>query len=114
MATPFTFKSAEKSANEMLRADKTKLTWAKLPFDDMPKDIAKLAMSAVAAEINARSAKAELQSALDEKVEAPSGKRLVVTLGRDVGPNTDGVLVAWASASAGGAKVITFDQFIKG
>ena len=114
MATPVTFRQATVAANEMLRNDKAKLQWAKLPFADMPKDIQTLAIEAVEAEIAAREAKAALQQALDDKVEAPTGKRLVVTLGRDVGPNTDSVLVAWAAASAGSTRVITFDQFTKG
>jgi len=102
------------AADAILRADKAKLSWAKLPFADMPRDLQQLAMAAVEAEINARQVKAALQQALDDKVDAPSGKRLVVTLGRDVGPNTDGVLVAWAAATSGGTKVISFNQFIAG
>jgi len=113
MAT-INFKSTTAQADAILRADKAKLQWSKLPLDDMPDDLQSLAIAALEAEIAARKAKAELQSALDDKVDAPSGKRLVVTLGRDVGPNTDGVLVAWAPLGAGGTKVISFDQFVKG
>ena len=72
MATPFTFKNAESAANQMLKADKAKLQWAKMPFTDLPRDGQALAMAAVEAEINARSAKASLQAWLDDKVEAPS------------------------------------------
>jgi hypothetical protein len=108
------FKQATSQANDILKADKARLQWAKLPFSDMPKDLQQLAMDAVEAEITARTAKAALQSALDDKVDAPSGKRLVVTLGRDVSPSTDSVLVAWAAATSGGTKVISFNQFIAG
>ncbi len=108
------FRQATAQADAILSKDKKKLTWSLLPFDQMPKDIAALAVAAVEAEIGARSAKAALQAALDDKVEAPSGKRLVVTLGRDVGPNTSGVFTAWADASASATRVITFDQFIRG
>lgn len=104
----------EQAANSILKADKAKLQWSKLPFSDMPKDMQAVAIKAVEAELEAKAAKAALQAMLDDKVEAPSGKRLVVTLGRDVSPATDGVLVAWAAASAGGTKTISFDQFIKG
>jgi hypothetical protein len=107
------FKSAETQANAILRADRAKLTWAKMPFADMPKDIQSLAITAVEAELVARSAKAALQSALDDKVVAPTGKRLIVTLGRDVSVNTDSVLVAWANASAPSTRTMTFDQFLK-
>ncbi len=109
-----TFKQAEQAATNILRNDRVKLTWAKMPFSEMPNDIMQLALAAVHAEINSRQCKAALQSALDDKVVAPSGKRLIVTLGRDVGPNTDSVLVAWASALSPSTKVISFDQFIKG
>ena len=108
------FKQAEQSANAILRNDKAKLTWSRLPLVDMPKDIQALAVQALDAEIAARETKAMLQSALDDKVEALTGKRLIVTLGRDVGSNTDSVLVAWAQASTGATKVISFDQFTKG
>jgi hypothetical protein len=104
----------EQAANQILKADKAKLVWSKLPFSDMPRDMQAVAIKAVEAELDAKAAKAALQAMLDDKVEAPAGKRLVVTLGRDVSASTDGVLVAWATASAGGTKVITFDQFIKG
>jgi hypothetical protein len=108
------FKQAETAATNILRNDKAKLAWAKLPFADMPTDIQRLAISAVEAELLAKSAKSALQSALDDKVNAPSGKRLIVTLGRDVSEHTDSVLVAWANANAPSTKVISFDQFTKG
>lgn len=114
MATPVQFRQATADANAMLRNDKAKLTWAKLPFADMPRDIQSLAIAATEAELAAREAKAALQSALDDKVQSPPGKRLIVTLGRDVSPSTDSVLVAWANATSQGTKVITFDQFTKG
>ena len=108
------FRQATAQADSILKADKAKLQWAKLPLADMPKDIQALAIAAIEAELTAKSAKAALQSALDDKVDAPAGKRLVVTLGRDVSAATDSVLVAWAAASQGQTRVITFDQFIKG
>ena len=108
------FKSATSQANDILKADKAKLQWKMLPFSDMPRDIQAMAVSAVEAAIAARDAKAALQAALDDKVEAPSGKRLIVTLGRDVGPNTDGVLYAWTTASTSGTKVVSFNEFVKG
>ena len=80
----------------------------------MPADIQSLAIAAVEAELIAKSAKSALQSALDDKVNAPSGKRLIVTLGRDVSEHTDSVLVAWASALSPSTRVISFDQFTKG
>ena len=108
------FKAAETAATNILRADKAKLAWSKLPFSDMPKDIQLLAIAAVEAELTAKAAKSALQSALDDKVNAPSGKRLIVTLGRDVTEHTDSVLVAWANANAPSTRVISFDQFTKG
>ena len=115
MATPVTFRQQlNAEANTLLRADaKAKLEWSKLPIADMPRDIQALAAAAIDAEISARNAKAALQSALDDKVQAPSGKRLIVALGRDVSPVTDSVLVAWANASSGGTRIISFDQFTR-
>ena len=57
-----TFKAAEQSANAILRADRSKLVWSKLPFSDMPRDIQQLAIAAVEAELVAKDAKAALQS----------------------------------------------------
>lgn len=112
MATPITFRGASQAADAILKADKAKLTWAKMSFADMPSDIQALACTAVETEMASREAKAALQAALDDKVEAPTGKRLIVTLGRDVSPSTDSVLVAWANASSNGTKSITFADFI--
>ena len=112
------FKAATVAANTILANDKKanagKLEWKAMPFSSMPDDIRALAIAALTAQHTANEAKAALQQALDDKVEAPSGKRLIVTLGRRIDENTDGVLVAWAAASAGGTQRITFDQFIKG
>ncbi len=114
MTSPISFRQATSQADTILKQDKAKLQWAKLPLYDLPKDGQAIAAAAIEAEIAAREAKALLQAFLDDKVEAPQGKRLVVTLGRDVGPNTDSVLVAWANATSSGTRVITFDQFIRG
>lgn len=112
------FKAATTAANTILANDKRdnakKLDWKAMSFASMPDDIKTLAVAALQAQYAANEAKAALQQALDDKVEAPSGKRLIVTLGRRIDENTDGVLVAWATASAGGTQRITFDQFIKG
>ena len=115
MATPFTFKNASAQADTILpRPTRPSCNGRKMPFTTCHA-MGKPAQSPL---LRRRStparAKAALQAWLDDKVEAPSGKRLVVTLGRDVGPATDGVLVAWAAATSGGTKVISFDQFIKG
>lgn len=111
MSSTINFKSASAAADAILKADKAKLEWRKLPFVEMPQDLQALAIVACNAAIAAREARDALQSALDDKVEAPPGKRLVVTLGRDVGPSTDSVLVAWASAGAGTTKTISFADF---
>ena len=103
-----------KAADSILKADKAKLQWSKLPIADLPRDLQALAAELIDAECAARAAKAALQAALDDKVEAPAGKRLVVTLGRDVSPATDSLLVAWTAASAGSTRVISFAQFVKG
>ena len=116
--TTVQFRQATQAADQILKADKAKekekLQWAKMPIADMPNDIQALAANAIEAEIFARAAMATLQAALDDKVIAPSGKRLVVTLGRQVSASTDSVLVAWAPQAASGTRVISFDQFIKG
>lgn len=114
MATAINFRQqTEATASAMLRQDKAKPQWAKLLFDDMPKDICELALAAVHAEINARDCKATLQAALDDKVQQRPGQRLIVALGRDVGPNTDSVLTAWVSASTSQTRTISFSDFIK-
>lgn len=114
MSTPVTFKTATAAADAILRQDRIKLQWAKLLLADLPKDIQLLAIEAINAEIAARAAKDALQSALDDKVNAPSGKRLIVTLGRAVDANTDSILYAWGTASAGSTRIVSFDQFTKG
>lgn len=108
------FKSTEAAANAILRNDRVKLQWNKLAIASLPRDIQSLAIDAINAEIAAKAAKEALQSALDDKVVAPSGKRLIVALGRDVGPNTDSLLYAWADQAKGTTRTVTFDQFIKG
>ena len=116
MSSPITFRNPAATADAILKADRKerdKLQWSKLPFADLPSDLQRLAALAVQARVTADATMADLQFALDDKVEAPTGKRLVVTLGRDAGPNTDSVLVAWASASSGGTKTISFAQFTK-
>lgn len=107
------FKS-EAAANTILRNDKAKLDWSKLPLTQLPKDLQALAISALNAQLAANEAIALLQSGLDDKVEGPAGKRLIVTLGRRIDSSTDAVLVAWANASSSGTRTITFDQFVKG
>ena len=114
MTSPVTFKSATQAADAILKADKAKLQWAKLPIDDLPDDIQALAIAAINAEIAARAAKSALQSALDDKVNAPVGKRLVVTLGRDVSASTDYVLYAWAPQGSPSTRVVSFEQFVRG
>lgn len=114
MATPVQFKAATTAANEILRADRAKLQWSKLPISDMPEDIQALAYEALQAELNAQRAKSALQAALDDKVQAPAGKRLVVTLGRQVSESTDSVLVAWAAAAVGSTRTISFNEFVRG
>lgn len=109
-----TFKQASQAADAILKSDKAKLQWAKLPLADMPQDIRALAIETIGAEIKAKQAREALQSALDDKVDAPRGKRLVVTLGRQVSSETDSVLVAWADEAKGQTRVISFDQFVKG
>lgn len=109
-----TFKQAETQANAILRNDKAKLQWAKLTVSDMPADIQQLAKAAVVAELAAAARKAELQEALNEKVEAPRGKRLIVTLGRQVSLEQDHILYAWGDVSASSTRVVSFDQFVKG
>lgn len=110
MATAINFK-AEQAANTILRQDKAKLDWAKLPLAELPKDLQSLAIDALNAQLAANTAIAALQSGLDDKVDGPAGKRLIVTLGRRIDASTDAVLVAWANASAGGTKTLTFAQF---
>lgn len=105
---------AEQAANAILKADKAKLAWFKMPLASLPSDIQALAIAALNAEIAAKETKAALQSALDDKAEQKPGKRLVVTLGRDVGPNTDSILCAWADEAKGQTRVVSFDQFVKG
>ena len=113
MTTPITFRQAAQAAGDtLLNRDKAKLQWSKMNFDDMPPDIQALAVKALNASVLARLAKDNLQVALDDKVEAPSGKRLIVTLGRDVSSSTDSVLVAWANATSSGTKSISFAEFI--
>ena len=116
MSTTVQFRQATQAADEILKADKAKekLQWARLTVASMPKDIQRLALEYIGAELAAKAMKAQLQAALDDKVDAPSGKRLLVTAGRDIGPDTDFVLVAWAKATSGQTKVLSFDQFVKG
>jgi hypothetical protein len=113
MATAINFRT-EQAATSILKADKAKLDWNKLPLAQLPKDLQALAIAALNAQLAANEAIASLQSGLDDKVEGPAGKRLVVTLGRRIDASTDAVLVAWANASAGGTRTITFDQFVSG
>jgi hypothetical protein len=113
MASPITFRqSTTQAADAILKSDKAKLQWAKMPIDDLPNDIQALAAEAIQNEIATREAKLRLQAALDDKVEAPTGKRLIVTLGRDVSDSTDSILVAWANASSSGTKTISFADFV--
>ena len=114
MTSPITFKSATQAADAILKADKAKLQWAKLPIDSLPQAIQQQAVDAINAAIAARNAKDALQTMLDNSVDAPSGKRLVVTLGRDVSPSTDHVLYAWASAGSPSTRVVSFEQFVRG
>jgi hypothetical protein len=113
--TSINFKT-EQAANSILKADRqnTKLEWSKLPLAQLPKDLQALAIAALNAQLAANEAMSALQAGLDDKVESPAGKRLIVTLGRRIDSSTDAVLVAWANASASGTRTITFDQFIKG
>ena len=113
MATAINFRT-EQAATSILKANKDKLDWNKLPLAQLPKDLQALAISALNAQLAANEAIAALQSGLDDKVEGPAGKRLIVTLGRRIDTTTDAVLVAWANASAGGTRTITFDQFVSG
>jgi len=113
MTTPITFRKATADADAILRADRAKLDWNKLPFADMPSDIQHIAIKALSAELAAREALAMLQAALDDKVEAPIGKRLLVTFGRNVTRATDSVLFAWSSLSTSTTKTVTFAQFTK-
>ena len=108
------FKAATAQADAILKQDRAKLEWSKLPLAQLPSDLQALAIAALNAQLAANEAIAALQSGLDDKVEAKPGKRLIVTLGRRIGPETDSVLTAWANATSSGTRVISFDQFIKG
>lgn len=105
----------EQAASSLLAQDKKKILWRKMPFASLPDDLAAMAQDYLDAELLASSAKARLQSAFDDKVEAPPGKRLIVTLGRALTESTNELLVAWVEARASSTTAsTTFDQFVTG
>ena len=116
MATPFQFKSAETSANAMLKADKAKVQWAKLPISTLPTDLAKLAADACIAECLARRAMLDFKAAMEDKIVPPAGRKFIFAVERGVtDPNLVGdMLFAEVAGSTGTSTTVTsFDALTK-
>ena len=114
MTTALQFRT-EQAATQMLRKDKAKLDWAILDVSTCPGDIAAMADEMAQADLAYRQAKARLEAALADKAVIPTGKRLVVTTGRQPDPSAMApILFALADgSSAKSTRVVSFDQFIK-
>ena len=86
------FKAASAQADAILKSDKAArpdLKWSKMLLSTLPADLQALAVKALNAQLEANEAKDALQSGLDDKVDSPAGKRLIVTLGRRITSDTD-------------------------
>lgn len=114
MTTALQFRT-EQAATAMLRKDKAKVQWAILDTATCPKDIAALADNMQAADLAYRQSKAALEAALADKAVVPSGKRLIVTTGRQpLGDSVAPILYALVDGPSGRTTpVVSFDQFIK-
>ncbi len=105
----------EQAATSILRKDKAKITWSILDVATCPKDIMALADEMQQTDLAYRQVKAALESALADKAVIPTGKRLIVTTGRQSDPSAAApILFALADASTASAtRVVSFDQFTK-
>lgn len=114
MATALQFRT-EQAANSILKADKKKLDWAILDLNSCPKDIAEQAVAMQNYDMLYRQTKAIVEAMLGDKAVIPTGKRLIVTVGRGTDPASPAP-VMYALADGGSARstpVVSFDQFIK-
>lgn len=113
MATALQFRT-EQAANAMLRNDKAKTQWEKLPISDLPPDLAKLAHDASVAECMARRAMLAFKSAMDDKLVAPPGRKFVFAIERGVtDPNMIGdMLFAEVAGQTSSTNVTTFNALV--
>ena len=115
IASPTFRKATEDQATAILKGKgKDVVTWSLIPIDSFPTDIEEAIGDWIQAELTVKAHKARVQAMIDDKCEAPSGKRLIVTLGRDVSASTSAILYAWADAAKGGARMSSFDALVKG
>ena len=114
-ASPTFRKATEDQATALLKGKgKDAVTWSLIPIDSFPSDIEEAIGNWIEAELAVKAHKAKVQAMIDDKCEAPAGKRLIVTLGRDVSQSTSSILYAWADAAKGGARISSFDALVKG
>jgi hypothetical protein len=116
MAMPIQFKSTvEKQADAILANAKRKVDWARLDISSMPPDVAALATGYLEAEQVLRQMKDQLAATLNDKIDLPSGKRLILGATREASPDAmASLLYAFVDGSTRtGLRTVTFDQFIK-
>ena len=110
MATPFTMNAATQAANAMLKADKAKAQWSKLPLDSLPADGLKLAQEAMIAECMARRAMIAFREYMDDK----TSSRYAYAIERGVtDPNMLGDMLFTERRSTSPAlKVVSFNELV--
>ena len=105
--------TATKIIDEANKAEKKQSKWALMPIADFPDDIQAIVRDWIAVELQMKAYREQALAEINDKCD-DTGKRLVLTLGREVSPNMTHVLYMWDDKPRGGARLSSWADLVAG